>query len=304
MLRRLRRLVLLNFDLAGAEWTVVAYLSRDENMLSVVRSGRSPHVVTANLATGVDEATIKLEDKAVGLMRDPERIAAIRREQFPQLFSARFLPRTLSLRQCFKKANHGGNYREGYKMFALMNEMEEREAKRIIDLYSGVAYPGLHKWWDLTDAQIRKTRTLANCFGRKCYFMGQIGNDTFKQAYAFVPQSTVVDSCNQAMARMFEDSSADFAPAQLLAQVHDSLLTQYLSTDFAAIARFCIKLGLDYMRPVLDYGEPFRLNVDLKVGFDWAHLVEIKLTEDADDLAAKLQSLHASRASVLDSRAA
>lgn len=90
-----------------------------------------------------------------------------------------------------------------------------------------------------------------------------------------------------------EDSSSDFQPAQLLAQVHDSLLCQYLSTDFAAMARFCIALGRDYMRPILDYGEPYRLNTDLKVGFDWANLSEIggfmALSEEA--LVEKLREV-------------
>jgi hypothetical protein len=122
--------------------------------------------------------------------------------------------------------------------------------------------------------------------------MGQIGNDTFKQGYAFVPQSTVADACLNAMVLGLEDASPEFASAELLAQVHDSLLYQYHSPDFAAMARFAIRLGLDYLRPVIDYGEPFRLDVEFKAGFSWAHLVEIPLTEDEDAVAEKLREVH------------
>lgn len=278
--------MLLEFDLSGAEWVVVAYLCRDENMLNVVRSGKSPHVVTGALMSGVSEETVIAEEELNKKTHDPDEIAA-NRKSLP-LDDATFLPRTMTIRSAGKRSNHACNYHVGYKVFALTNEMEEREAKKIVTLYSSAAYPGLQTWWAGTDEKIRKTRTLTNCFGRRVYLMGQINEDLFKQGYAFVPQSTVVDSCNQAMVRMFEDDTPDFGPSQLLAQVHDSLLTQYLSTDFRAMARYAIKLGRDYMRPILHYGEDFQLNTDLKVGLSWGQLRKVELTDDEDALADKL----------------
>jgi hypothetical protein len=123
--------------------------------------------------------------------------------------------------------------------------------------------------------------------------MGQIGNDMFKQGYAAVPQSTVVDITNQALVHFMNDDSRDFVPAHLLAQVHDSLLSDYLSRDWHAMARFAIKLGLDYMHPWLDYGEPFKLGVDCKVGLNWADMIEIKhFTADVDALALELEEAY------------
>lgn len=296
--------ILINIDLAGADWVTTAYLSRDPAMLEVVKSGRSPHPVTGSRICGVSEELVVKDDKLIKLNRDPEVIAAMRRESLPELSEAKFLPRTMSIRQMAKKANHGLNFREGYRMFALTYELEEREAKNIVNRYTcqcgyrdarhdcGAAYPKIRAWWDSIDAQIRKTRRLTNCFGSKVYFMGQISDDLFKQAYSYLPQSTTGECCNHGMRAMTEDGSIDFRPAQLLAQVHDSLLTQYLSLDFAAMARFCVKLGRNYMRPVCDYGEPYQLNTDLKVGFDWASLVEVKLTDNADALAESLRETY------------
>lgn len=284
--------MLLNLDLAGADFVTVAYLCRDPAMLEVVKSGRSPHPVTGKRICGVSEEVINAEDEILGLMREPERIAAIRRERFPELAKATFLPRTMSIRQMAKKAGHGLNFREGYKVFALLNEMEEREAKKVVELYSGHAYPGIQKWWDATDEQIRKHRTLTNCFGRKVYFMGALDNDTFKQAYSFIPQSTTADCCSTGMVRMQEDASPDFVLAQLLAQVHDSLLTQHVSRDWRSMARFCLKLA-EYMSPTLSYhGEDYRLNVDLKAGLNWAGLKKIKLTGDEGKLALALEEAY------------
>lgn len=296
--------MLVNIDLAGADWATTAYLSRDPAMLDVVKSGRSPHPVTGSRICGVPEDVILRDDKIIKLNRDPEVIAALRREHLPELSTATFLPRTMSIRQMSKKANHGLNFREGYKVFAMTYELDEREAKMIVNRYTcqcalrGLthdckpAYPKIRDWWDSTDEKIRKTRRLTNCFGRTVYFMGQIGNDLFKQGYSFLPQSTTGDCCEHGRRAMVEDGSLDFRPAQLLAQVHDSLLTQYVSRDFAAMARYCIKLGRDYMRPVCDYGEPYQLGTDLKVGFDWAGLMEVKLTDDADALALALESAY------------
>lgn len=319
--------MLLNLDLSGADWVTAAMLCRDPSMLDVVSSGRSPHQVTGARICGVAEDLVVRENKIVGDENDPLVISSLRREHFPELATATFQPRTMSIRQMAKRANHGLNFREGYLVFSLTSEIPAPEAKNICNRYTcqcpstgpghdcRSAYPLIRAWWDATDHAIRKTRRLTNCFGRTVYFMGQIGNDTFKQAYSFLPQSTTFDCCRVAMTAMMEDASSDFRPAELLAQVHDSLLTQYLSRDFRAMARFALRLGRDYMRPELDYGDylpwiskvdrttdvravprgqPYRLNTDLKAGFDWAGLVEIPsfmtITEEA--LAEKLREVY------------
>jgi DNA polymerase I-like protein with 3'-5' exonuclease and polymerase domains len=285
--------MLINLDLAGAEWVVTAYLSRDPEMLKIAKSKESPHPVTGARISGVSKELVIKDDKVIGLLNDPAQIYSLRKQHLPELLdTATFLPRTMSIRQAAKKANHGLNYRLGYKTFALKNEMEERDAIKIVELYRRVAYPGLLKWYDRIDAKIRKDRTMENCFGRKLYFMGQIDDDTFREATAFVPQSTVVDIVNTAMPKLLNDDSKDFAPAKLLAQVHDSLLTDYVSTDFRAMARYAIKLALDYMSPTLDYGEPFKLDTELKAGLDWGGTMKkIKLTNDEEYVAESLKKV-------------
>jgi len=99
----------------------------------------------------------------------------------------------------------------------------------------------------------------------------------------------VFDITAKAMPSILNDGSEDFEPAELLAQVHDSLLTQYRSRDFHAMARFAIKTGLDYMSPVLSYhGEEFTLGVGLKAGLDWGAMSEVRLTRDEGMLAEAL----------------
>jgi len=278
--------MLINLDLAGAEWVVVAYLCRDEAMLDVVKSKKSPHVVTANRMFNVSEELILQEEALNKKASDPEVISA-NRQSLGLLDST--LPRTMSIRSAGKRNNHAGNYNIGYREFALHNEIPENEAKRQIRLYTQ-AYPGLPKWWKWTETKLRKDRVLENCFGRKVYFMGMMNDDTFKKGYAFVPQSTVADDCLTGMRLALEDESKIAMRADLLAQVHDSLLYQYPIDNFLDIAAFAVKVGRDYMRPILRYhGEEFQLDTDLKVGFNWTEMKELKLSDDVDAVAEQIR---------------
>src|SRR3990172_8844115 len=132
----------------------------------------------------------------------------------------------MSVRQCGKKSNHGLNYDEGYKKFALINELEERESKVIVEKYHEI-YPGIRNTWHRKiKAQIEKDRTITNCYGRKRRFLDRWGDELFKAAYAFEPQSTVVDMLNEGMCLIYESQELYLHEVELLAQVHDSILTQ------------------------------------------------------------------------------
>jgi DNA polymerase I-like protein with 3'-5' exonuclease and polymerase domains len=175
----------------------------------------------------------------------------------------------MTVRQAGKKSNHGLNYGMGYRRFALENEMPETEARNLHTLYSQQAYVRLPHWWEATKEQLRKTRELHNCFGRKRHFFGEWGAELFDQAYSFVPQSTVVDIVNQAMCDIYEDQSPLFRPMELLAQVHDSLLVQYPTGNLQDLAHFIEAMAV-YLAPELEYnGHKFKIGVDAKVGFRW-----------------------------------
>ena len=45
-------MILLELDLAGADWVIVAYESQDENMLTIVEEGLDPHASTGSLISG------------------------------------------------------------------------------------------------------------------------------------------------------------------------------------------------------------------------------------------------------------
>jgi len=277
--------IFVEFDLAGAEWVVVAYLSGDKNMIDVVESGKSPHVATAGLISSAPEELILAEHKVVGSITNPTEIAALRVEYLPDLLDlqekdAIFLPRSMSLRQMGKKSNHGLNYGMKFRRAALEWEILEGEAAPIVEYYSTVAYPGIREWWKAVVAQLKKDRTLTNCFGRKVRLLGEWGNDLFDQAYSFTPQSTVVDICLQAMCKAYEDPDIANVDWRLGAQVHDSLMIQMPIFDWTVVEHVCAKI-IEYMRPDIEYNNyKFKLGVDMKIGLNWGDMRSVKKVEE------------------------
>lgn len=285
-------MILMDFDKAGAEWVIVAYLTGDAAMINVVESGKSPHVVTAHLMYGISEELILKENKIVDKLTDAEAIAEARKPIIHLLGGSKIsLPRTMSLRQAGKKTNHGCNYRETYRMFALLNEITETEAKPMVTSYSTTVYPGVAAWWEEIDQVLRTSRTFVNCFGRKIRFLDEMGQSLKNSATSFLPQSTNVDMVNAAMVKVFEDNSPAFRRAELLTQTHDSLTFQYPTDDWTRAAEFVIKTALDYLSPEIEYNfRKFKVGTDLKIGFDWSAMVEVEVVDDVGQTRRNLIS--------------
>lgn len=286
-------MILLEFDKSGAEWVIVAYLSGDARMIDVAESGKSPHIVTGALLTGLSEELVYREHKLVDKATNADEVTRLRAPIMEELSKNIFLPRTMSIRQAGKKSNHGLNYRETYKMFALINEIEEREAKPMCEAYSTTIYPGVGRWWEAIDQQLRQTRTFTNCFGRKARLLDAWGNDLKKKATAFIPQSTVSDMVTQAQIKAFADTSHVFEPMDLLLNGHDSLTVQYPTDDWHRMGEFCVRFGLEYLSPTIEYNRRrFKIGTDLAVGLDWGNMKKVELISDAQEMGRLLRTAY------------
>lgn len=263
--------IFIEADKRQAEWVVVAYASGDANMVTAIQKGMDVHAHTASLMFNVSTDIIHYENKLVGHLTDAAAIQEIRSKDKMLARLTGILPRAMSGRQCGKKSNHGLNYDEGYRQFALLNEMDEKEGKRIHALYHRI-YPGIKFWHKSIQRQLSDNRTLVNCFGRKVRFMDRWGDDLFKSAYSMIPQSTVVDSLNQGMIKIYNDEwiTRDLN-VDILAQVHDSILMQ---VPIAAIEKKenyeeLIRRINEYTSPTLCYNsQEFTIATDYKVSCD------------------------------------
>lgn len=279
----------IDIDKARAEWVVVAYLAEDEFMIQAHESGLDVHARTAQLMFNESLETILKENRAIGHSTDADSILRIRKEQFPALLENKSLIRTMSMRQAGKKAGHSLNYDEGARQFSLLNEITESEAQRIIDLYLK-AYPGVPRYHAWVRDQLRRNRTLENCFGRKIEFKEQWGRDLWKSAYSAIPQSTVVDLVNQAMVSIYRDQSTPgFRSLEILQQVHDSIRFQF---PLAMLDHFpdTLERCLERMNPTLHYnGRDFHIGSDVKVGARGSEMKEVHTIEEATAVARSLQ---------------
>ena len=266
--------IFLEIDKRQAEWVVVAYLANDANMIKAIEDGLDVHTHTASLMFGVEADLLLLENKIVGMNSDPDLIAQLRAADSRLADRCVGLPRTMSGRQCGKKSNHGLNYDEGFAKFALINEIEQREAKRIVELYHDI-YPGIRQTFhEGVKKQLQKDRALVNCFRRKVRFMDSWGPDLWRAAYAMLPQSTVVDSLNQGMVQIYHDTDicgSQGANASIAAQVHDSILLD-IPVDAIMQPNFegLLQRMFDYVTPTLRYnGRYFSIATDFKIGRNW-----------------------------------
>ena len=265
--------VAYNMDLSQAENRVVAYLGPDMSMIEAFETGLDIHSKTASLIFGlpVDEV-IEMNRKGVKC----------------KLGGGRFTHRYWG-----KRANHGLNYGLGYRSFAVHLEISQNEAKWIHDQYHK-AYPGVAKYHRAIQEELRQGMVVTNLFGRKYRFTDRWGDTLFKEAYAFIPQSTVADIINE-RGLIFVYNHESMGPVELLAQVHDSIAFQIpVELPWTEHAQL-LKLIMDSLETPLSWkGREFIIPVDLSMhpnNLKEGHEFK-KPNTSVDELAARLETVY------------
>lgn len=199
-------------DQSQAEAVVVAYIAEDPVHMDCFRTGKDVHRVTACYL----------------LDMDPDRWMEI--------------PKDSAIRQLAKKCNHAFNYDMGWMTFMMVvngeydpddpnsPHLEPVTAKALRDKYMSVrtALPG---YWERIRIQLRQNRTLETPLGRVHIFMDQWSDTMIKQAYSWIPQSTVGDATNEGIIQMYASEDDDIRymfkhGMRLWGQVHDSVIFQ------------------------------------------------------------------------------
>jgi len=247
--------LMYSIDLAQAENRIVAYIAPEPTMIDAFETGKDVHCLTASLMSGIDPAEIKRQDK--------EGICC-------QLGGG-----TKTWRFWGKKSNHGLNYDEGYKEFALINEIMEKEAKFICDSYHRI-YPGVHDYHAWVRDHLSKGRTIIDPFGKRRIFLDRWGHDLFKEAYSHIPQSTVAHIINKRGILSIWYNQDTFRYVEILNQVHDSIVFQIpLKAGLAYHARvlFLLKRALEV--PVPWHDRDFVIPADISVGYDLSSKMKV-----------------------------
>lgn len=231
-------------DLSQAENRIVAYVGKIESMIDAFEKGQDVHRLTASLI----------------FSKAPEEIS-------DEAGSCPLGNGDSSERQWGKKANHGLNYDLGYKSFALIYDMQEKDAKFIVDRYHA-AYPELRRnFHGYVKACLNKDRVVPNLMGRKTLFLTDLDDKTFKAAYSCIPQGTVGDIVNE-RGLAFIYYNKQFAPVEILQQVHDSITFQIPLSEPWTVHASIIQQVKDSLETPLTthYGRQFVIPVDTVMG--------------------------------------
>lgn len=273
--------ILCEIDKRQAEWIDVAFIVGDANMIEVIEKKLDAHIKTAHLMFNAPPDLIKSEDKVVGKTTDEFLIQQLREEKIPEIL--KYNPvRSMSVRQAGKKSNHSFNYGLSPMGFSLQYMVDFQEAKRCYELYHK-AYPTIKLWHKSIIEQLQRNRTLSTCFGRVRWFADRWGEDLFKAAYSFKPQSEVADGLNiglrdiynDIMSAYYNNQSDILSKVDLLGQVHDSILFQFPSDSINELAKAVSKMRR-YLEPTMEHGgRQFIIPTDVKIGYNWGTMVEV-----------------------------
>ena len=259
-------------DLAQAENRLVAYLGKIDSMIEAFETGKDLHRLTAGLILGKDPETISDEKGSCALGSGEH-----------------------SERDWGKRANHGLNYDLGYKAFSMYYEIPENQAKMIVEKYHKV-YPGVRNGFhQYVRRSLRETRMLTNLLGRRTLFMGTLDDETFKEAYACIPQGTVGDIINERGINYVYYNQHLFRPVELLIQIHDQVGFQIpISIGWERMADMILKIKASLEQPLRVHDYEFIIPADVMFGLslskkDGLEMKAKKFPQDLGALAEKLR---------------
>jgi len=240
--------VLVQIDLMQAESRYVAWDGPDAKFIELLESGQDIHRYVAG-----------------------------------QIFKKPEVMVTPLQRQLGKKAGHASNYGTGPRTFAEMAlvdmnyYLEEREARDILEGYLRT-FPGVRRRQEAVKRQLYQQRMLKTPMGRERHFYGRMDDSTFREAYAYCPQSTIPDITNCLMLKLWQERDylglAYEEQGRFLLQVHDSLLLQCRPDRAAEVAAYAKSLNEWHPRIHLAGGQ-LLIPVDVEVGTDWKNMEKV-----------------------------
>lgn len=172
-------------------------------------------------------------------------------------------------RQLGKKSGHGANYAMKWTTFqeSCLKEMDlvltKAEAERTLEAYHKL-FPGIRRWHKTIRDTIYRERRLTTPIGRVRYFYGRMDDNTFREGYAYRPQSTVPDITNHLMLGLLDLRTEGQVDFWFHNQVHDSLIVSCTPPHLDRIAGFMLDFKKWHPEIVLPAG---RLLIPTEVKF-------------------------------------
>lgn len=206
---------LAEFDLNRGESWVYAHLSEDPELLRIHTEGLDFHAETASAISSVFGGEFKSVDWII-------------EHKEGEGYKLRFVG---------KKNNHATAYRMGPYLATDSVNAESEETgitvtmpimKKAQELWHNKYFMVKSNWWPEIEREIKDKRLLKTPYGRIHQFNGLLGDELYKSATAYVPQSTSVDYLNRGFLKVFHNiQRPGLFGLKVLAQTHDSILVKY-----------------------------------------------------------------------------
>lgn len=178
---------------------------------------------------------------------------------------------TKDQRDIAKRMVHALNYGMGSLTFSVFARIPLARAKALIEKYFDT-FHCIKEWQLSVEAGLGKSRIMTTPLGRKRQFFGRWGKPLFKEALAYVPQSTVGDILNIALVRTMAEVKRRGLDIQALLQVHDEFDVQYLPNDFQELKGI---LKNAFNIPIIINNHILNIPYKISVGDDWENLEEL-----------------------------
>ena len=129
-----------------------------------------------------------------------------------------------------KTVIHASNYDMKWKTFQtnvlVMSQgsiiLTPAEAKRFLEVHATV-FPEIKAWQGDIRARLEATRTLRNLFGHPRVFNGRMNEDTYRDGYSWIPQSTVGEITNNACVATQDHIETNRLAWDFVNNKHDSI---------------------------------------------------------------------------------
>lgn len=211
--------VIFDTDLSKADLRIVVWESGEQEMKAMLKEGRDPY-----LETGAEYLKRKITKLS------PEY-------------------------RTFKSFCHGTHYLGTPHGLAQRLSLTVRDAEKLQKWYFG-KYPAIARWQEDFKKKVASRRYVENVFGYRRYYFDRMEESVFREAIAWVPQSTVALYINRIWMNIYKQHPH----IQILLQVHDSLVGQFPSHRQDE----CIKQINDCGQIVLPYEDPLIIPMGLK----------------------------------------
>jgi DNA polymerase I-like protein with 3'-5' exonuclease and polymerase domains len=234
------------------------------------------------------------EDVHTNVAKMISRVVQLQHIRMPGNLFAKYpwesVPKDSEERQVAKTTVHGNNYDMGAQKFALVTGLPLEHATVLQNIYHS-QFPEIRENYQKgIRERIQRTRTLQTPQGRRIVFYDLLSEELYREAYAWLPQSTVGDlttkwfiRCCQHFNKAQDLGLGRWLPGNIRAcgfnvkiQVHDSLMVS-VPNDRDVIMYTARKMKEYGEMPLLINGEILTIPVDFKIGPSWGELEDLKI---------------------------